>query len=147
MCLFCVCRAKNGTEYVGQRATWPKTWPHFSLLSFCLKWETEIMSAAFSILCFHYYPWLNPEQWYHRKCVTWRPRRWGYPVSTRHHWKLWIEGIISCGRTGQWIRVSADVRACLILDVVSFMLKYTVKLRSRWAGHVEHKGDKTVACR
>jgi hypothetical protein len=35
-----------------------------------------------------------------------------------------------------------------MLDVVSFMLNNTVKRRrSRWAGHVEHKGDKTVACR
>jgi hypothetical protein len=62
MCLFCVCRAKNGTECVGQGATWPKTWSHFSSLSLCLKWKNEIMSAALFILCFHYYPRLNPEQ-------------------------------------------------------------------------------------
>jgi len=35
-----------------------------------------------------------------------------------------------------------------MLDIVSFMLKNTVKRRrSRWAGHVEHKGYKTIACR
>jgi len=35
-----------------------------------------------------------------------------------------------------------------MLDVVSLMLKNMVKRRrSRWAGHVEHKGDKTIACR
>jgi hypothetical protein len=33
-----------------------------------------------------------------------------------------------------------------MLDVVSFMFKNTVERRSRWAGHVEHKGDKTIAC-
>jgi len=62
MCLICVCRAKNGTECVGQRATWPETWPYFSSLLICLKWKTEIMSATVFILCFRYYPWLNPEQ-------------------------------------------------------------------------------------
>jgi hypothetical protein len=35
-----------------------------------------------------------------------------------------------------------------MLDVVGFMLKNTARQkRIRWAGHVEHKGGKRIACR
>jgi hypothetical protein len=38
--------------------------------------------------------------------LKWRPHRWGYPVSTRHHWRLWTKGITSCDRIGQWTQVN-----------------------------------------
>jgi hypothetical protein len=107
MCLFCVRRSKNGT-------LWVRTEAHL----------TQDLTSLLFIAAFP-----EMENWNYDNCryilpcvllslpafesgvtnapevLKWPPHRWGYPVSTRHHWRLWTKGITSCDLIGQWTQV------------------------------------------